>query len=169
MREEFREHCKCYKKGQLLVCEENHQELRLETKRASFWKIKIDGGVRKEGSSNKKCDFLIIEEEKEKIWIYVELKGEDLKKAYKQILDTFKLYEEKDKINYAAVVSSSSLKIPQEDTKNQNKENKSRKKLLKIAAFKTLKNKGFIMLRGRKVMKLEYSYENTENPIKKIN
>lgn len=157
MREEFREHCECYKKDQILTCEENHRELRLKTKRASFWKIKIDGGVRKEGSSNKKCDFLIMEEKKEKIWIYVELKGEDLKKAYKQILDTFNLYKEEDKINYAAVVPSRVPRIPKEQTIIQEIETKFRKQ-----GFK----KSFIK---EKVLELEYSYENTENPIKKIN
>lgn len=141
MREEFLKHFELFGKNKILSCEEKSKKLYLHTKEASFYKIKIDGGVIQD-SVNKKCDFIIIEKEKENIWIYVELKGNKLAQAYEQILKTFNQYKGNDTtINYAAIVLSSCPKVT---PKIQNI-----KKKLKDQGFKNLFQKG-------QIIRLEY-------------
>lgn len=151
MREEFLENSKLYKKNETLCCEEKGKKLYLDTEEASFYRIKIDGGIiKKDNNTSKRCDFIVIEKENENIWIYVELKGNKLDEAYKQILETFNKYKENNTINYAAIVSS---RCPKEDTGIQNM-----KKKFKKLGFKELFQKG-------QQLKLIYLNKNIDNPI----
>lgn len=106
-----------------LVCKENHRAFRLDTNGAIFLKIKLDDG---QDDENKKCDYLIAKDTKD-IQIFVELKGNKVAKAFKQI---FTSYENRDYIKnlqvsyYAAIVCS---KFPQRDTTIQNLQRKANK------------------------------------------
>lgn len=107
----------CSKK---IVCEENHRKFTFHTNNFEFYKIKIDGDVEK-NTTTKKCDFLVIKKDTEDIEIFIELKGSDIKKAYKQIITSYKKYSDKSKNPklYAAIVTS---KYPARDSSIQNKQ-----------------------------------------------
>lgn len=152
MKEELKKYATIYSKE--IVCEENHRKFIIHAGCSEFYKIKIDGYVEK-NTKNKKCDFLIIKEDKEKedIEIFIELKGKKVKDAFNQIIESCKKYTDNTKKPklYAAIVTS---KCPSNDTFRQhveilfNKEN--------IVPF--IKNK---------IIKTEYI--STSNEIKKIN
>ena len=93
----------CSKK---IVCEENHRKFTFHTNNFEVYKIKIDGDVKKDT---------------EDIEIFIELKGSDIKKAYKQIITSYKKYSDKSKNPklYAAIVTS---KYPARDSSIQNKQ-----------------------------------------------
>lgn len=116
----------CFKK---IVCEENKIEFILNANGFEFYKIKIDGDVEK-NTKNKKCDFLIIKEDKEKgdIEIFIEFKGKKIKDAYNQIIASYPKYSDsrKNPQLYAAIVTS---KCPASDTFRQNVEFYSIKKI----------------------------------------
>ena len=108
----------CSKK---IVCEENHRKFTFHTNNFEFYKIKIDGNIER-NTKNKRCDFLVIKKDTEDIEIFIELKGSDIKKAYEQIITSYKKYSDKSKNPklYAAIVTS---KYPSKDTSIQNKQN----------------------------------------------
>lgn len=151
MREDFLPHATLYEKNKILICEEKNKKLYLHTKEANFYRVKIDGGV-EQGNLNKKCDFILIKEDK-KIWIYTELKGSKIGEAYQQILKTFEKYKEKEAINYTAIVLK---RCPKMDTSIQNIQIK-------------LKEKGFKELfQKEKNLCLVYVDKDKQKPIKII-
>ncbi|EPI3301443.1 hypothetical protein ACS5VQ_001416, partial [Campylobacter jejuni] len=92
------------------VCEEKQSRFVLLISCEAFiYKIKLDDGYFNKNDKNKKCDFMLIENNK-KIAIYVEPKGKDLVTAYQQILSSANHFEREEnyKINkkYCCVVNS---------------------------------------------------------------
>lgn len=153
MKQELKMHAEIYSKK--LVCEENKNGVKfiLYANGFEFYKIKIDGDVEK-NTATKKCDFLVIKKDKEDIEIFIELKGSDIKKAYEQIITSYKKYSDNNKNPklYAAIVVS---KYPSRDTSIQNKQ----KELAKIfKSFPFVKNNN-----------LEVKYNSEDNIIEKVN
>ncbi|HDZ5018445.1 TPA: hypothetical protein RTG91_001269 [Campylobacter jejuni] len=99
-----------YENKQTIVCEEKQSKFALLIYCEAFvYKVKLDNGYFSNNVGNRKCDFMLIENNKE-IAIYVELKGKDLATAYKQILSSANHLEREEnyKINkkYCCVVNS---------------------------------------------------------------
>ena len=119
-----------------IVCEENHRKFILYANGFGFYKIKIDGDV-EINTKNKKCDFLVIKQEKEDIEIFIELKGSDIKKAYEQIITSYKKYSDKSKQPklYAAIVAS---KYPSKDSSIQSKQKNLREYLKEFHLLKII-------------------------------
>lgn len=153
MKEELKKYATIYSKE--IVCEENNRKFILHASRSKFYKIKIDGYVEK-NTKNKKCDFLIIKEDKEKedIEIFIELKGKKVKDAFNQIIESCKKYTDNTKKPklYAAIVTS---QFPSKDTSIQNKQ-KELTKIFKRVPF--IKNNS-----------LEVKYNPECNTIEKVN
>lgn len=106
-----------------LVCKENGKIFRLYTNGIKFDKIKLDDG---QNNECKKCDYLITKQTKD-IQIFVELKGNKIAKAYRQILVSYDNIERIKNLQvkyYAAIVSS---RFPQQDTTIQNLQRKANK------------------------------------------
>ncbi|WP_302368603.1 hypothetical protein [Brachyspira aalborgi] len=153
MKPELEMHAEIYSKK--LVCGEKKNGVKfiLYANGFEFYKIKIDGDVEK-NTTTKKCDFLVIKKDTENIEIFIELKGSDIKKAYEQIITSYKKYSDKSKNPklYAAIVSS---KCPSRDTSIQNKQ----KELAKIF-------KSFLFVKNND-LEVKYNFEN--NTIEKVN
>lgn len=116
MIEEFREYSETPKTQ--VSCKEQGKEFLLISTQDLFYKVKVDGGL--DNSQESKCDYLIIKASDDSIWLYVELKGKDIKKAFEQIEATHNKY--KDIINqtrkfYGAIVAS--RVAPKTTTKQQ--------------------------------------------------
>ncbi len=79
-RRQIAPHLEIYGENEVLKCEEG-RKFYLETKNASFIKVKIDGGVEPNGMAPKKCDYMVIKNEIEDIEIFIELKGNKIKDA----------------------------------------------------------------------------------------
>lgn len=103
-----------------LVCKENHRVFRLYTNGVAFSKTKLDDG---QDSKHKKCDYLITKNTKD-IQIFIELKGNQVANAFRQILTSYentKCIENLQVKYYAAIVCS---RFPQRDTTIQNLQRK---------------------------------------------
>ncbi|MCR5313678.1 MAG: hypothetical protein K6E54_08605 [Bacteroidaceae bacterium] len=74
--------------------------------------LKVDGGMI-EDASRQKCDYLVIQLE-DKISIFVELKGSDVKHAFEQLTETINSMHNnlKDHSVYARVVCSTKQNVP---------------------------------------------------------
>lgn len=99
-----------YKNKQTIVCEEGQSKFTLLISCEAFvYKVKLDNGYFSNNDGNKKCDFMLIEDNKE-VAIYIELKGKELAIAYQQILSSANYFEKEKyyKINkkYCCVVNS---------------------------------------------------------------
>lgn len=106
-----------------LVCKENGKIFRLYTNGIKFDKIKLDDG---QNNECKKCDYLITKQTKD-IQIFVELKGNKIAKAYRQILvsyDNIECIKNLQVKYYAAIVCQ---RFPQQDTTIQNLQRKANK------------------------------------------
>lgn len=137
--------CKKYKCNQKLICEEKKKTLYLQTSSEQFTRIKVDSGIIND-SSIKKCDFIIVTTNKDKIIMYVELKGRDIKMAYEQIISTYNyIKKQHNKMryqnSYAIIIHSSS---PKTLTKQQNIDNK-------------LRNLGLRLIKGNSPLELKYN------------
>ncbi|EGF1228631.1 hypothetical protein IB030_000090 [Campylobacter jejuni] len=116
-----------YKNKQTIVCEEKQSKFTLLIYcKASVYKVKLDNGYFSNNVDNKKCDFMLIENNKE-IAIYIELKGKNLATAYKQILSSANHFEREEnyKINkkYCCVVNSKINAIDKNSIKIRRLEN----------------------------------------------
>ena len=153
MKPKLEMHAEIYSKE--IVCEENHRKFILHANGFKFYKIKIDSDV-EINTENKKCDFLVIKQEKEDIEIFIELKGKKIKYAFNQIIESYQKYSNKSKNPklYAAIVTSENRK-PNKDTLIQNK----KKELAKI-----FKSNIFV-----KNNNLEVKYNFDNNAIEKVN
>lgn len=151
MKEELKEYAKTCSKE--IVCKENNRKFILHASCSKFYKIKIDGDVEK-NTKNKKCDFLIIKEDKEDIEIFIELKGKKIKDAFNQIKASYKKYSDmyRNPKLYAAIVTS---QFPSKDTSIQNKQ-KELTEIFKRVPF--IKNNS-----------LEVKYNPEGNTIEKVN
>lgn len=127
--ETARQHVTSFSASKKLVCEENNKKFILNTEKGSFYKIKLDGGIKKKGSEGKKVDFIVVDIDNS-IEAYIELKGSDVRGALKQISDTFKDYKQHNSNNkcYAYVVSSGS-RIPKNSSSITNEIDKLAKML----------------------------------------
>ncbi len=106
-----------------LVCKENGKIFKLYTNGIEFDKIKLDDG---QNNEHKKCDYLITKQTKD-IQIFVELKGNKIAKAYRQILASYDNIERIKNLQvkyYAAIVCQ---RFPQKDTTIQNLHKKANK------------------------------------------
>ena len=103
-------------RGNIVACEEYGKKLSLDCNGETFFKIIIDGGAELCNSTNRRCDFMIINDD-ESIEIYVELKGQDIVHAANQIIETIKKYGLDQAIKYSVIVTSS---IPRNNTALQN-------------------------------------------------
>lgn len=108
MNKRFSYECIASPSGNVVVCDENGRKAELNCSGEKFNKVKIDGCVEPSNGKNLRCDFIIIKEG-EDIEIYVELKGQDIKKAARQIEETLKAYGSSSAAKYAAIATS---KIP---------------------------------------------------------
>ena len=146
-------HLQIYNENEVLKCEEN-RKFYLETKNASFIKIKIDGGVEPNGIAPEKCDYMVIKNEVEDIEIFIELKGSDIKKAMNQLITTYDKYAMKNPNikHYPAIVFSH---YPSENTSIQ----VAKKELKEKFKNNLLKHKDILKTR----------YDSKTNEIVKIN
>lgn len=112
MRQEFIQHSEI--SNDKIICKEKGRTFHLHTGNASFAKVKIDGGVVTKNTSELRCDYLIIKQKIEDIEIFVELKGNDIKYAYKQIIASYNNYASKSENikHYAVIVASYIPKTP---------------------------------------------------------
>lgn len=133
-----------------LVCQENGKIFRLYTNGIEFSKIKLDNG---QNNERKKCDYLIVKSTND-IQIFIELKGNKIATAYRQILASYDDVNRAKNLQvkyYAAIVSS---KYPQQDTTIQTLQRKAKK----IFAEIFIKNK-----------EIQTQYNSTNNSIEKTN
>lgn len=115
----FTPHSTQYNPNSTLNCAENNKKFELKTNSVSFVRVKIDGGV-EQNTSNKKCDYLIIKEIAEDIEIFVELKGENIQNAYKQIIQSYARYANQNaNVKHYAIIVTSHIS-PNERTTLQN-------------------------------------------------
>ena len=114
----FAPHSTQYNPNSTLNCAENNKKFELKNNSVSFVRVKIDGGV-EQNTSNKKCDYLIIKET-EDIEIFVELKGENIQNAYKQIIQSYARYANQNaNVKHYAIIVTSHIS-PNERTTLQN-------------------------------------------------
>lgn len=153
MRQEFIQHSEI-SSNKIIECKEKGSTFYLHTGNASFAKVKIDGGVVAKNTSELRCDYLIIKQEIEDIEIFVELKGNKITKATKQLIASYDKYANKQPNikHYACIVSS---RYPQEDTSMQ----KAKTKLME-----KFRQKPYI-----KNEKLEVKYNQAKNKIQRAN
>lgn len=133
-----------------LVCQENGKIFRLYTNGIKFDKIKLDDG---QNNECKKCDYLITKQTKD-IQIFIELKGNKIAKAYKQILASYNDINRAKNLqvkSYAAIVCQ---RFPQKDTTIQTLHKKANKIFVEIF----IKNK-----------EIQAQYNSTNNSIEKTN
>lgn len=108
MRKDFEKHSEPYVKNQKLKCSESGKIFYLNTQDACFARVKIDEGVVSKGTSQTRCDYLVIKQGVEDIEIFVELKGDDIKRAKEQLVATYKDYATttNDVKHYPVIVTS---------------------------------------------------------------
>lgn len=87
----------------ILVCEEKSKKFILDTNGSNFSKEKLDDNM---GNSNRECDYLITNNSQH-IQIFVELKGNKVEYAFKQILSSYQRYKTQNSKAFAGIVSSS--------------------------------------------------------------
>ena len=90
----------------ILVCEEKSKKFILDTNGFSFSKEKLDDEM---DNSSKECDYLITNDSQH-IQIFVELKGNKVEYAFKQILSSYQKYKAQNSKAFVGIVSSSSPK-----------------------------------------------------------
>ncbi|MBG2839202.1 MULTISPECIES: hypothetical protein [Proteus] len=77
----------CTKKMGNISLSEQRSSLLIANKGCCMYEIKIDGGLIPYQVGQKKCDYLVIRDSDKK-YIFIELKGTDIKKAMAQIICT---------------------------------------------------------------------------------
>lgn len=87
----------------ILVCEEKSKKFILDTNGFNFSKEKLDDNM---GNLNRECDYLITNNSQH-IQIFVELKGNKVEYAFKQILSSYQRYKTQNSKAFAGIVSSS--------------------------------------------------------------
>lgn len=152
MRQEFIQYSKI--SNDEIICKEKGRTFHLHTNNASFAKVKIDGGVVAENTSELRCDYLIIKQKTEDIEIFVELKGNKITKAMEQLIASYDKYANKrpKTKHYACIVSS---RYPQKDTSIQ---------IAEAKLMKKFRQKPYI-----KNEKLEVKYNQAKNEIQRAN
>lgn len=101
--------------GGTIVCEEHYKKILFDCNGETFHKVIIDGGVVSNNTNELRCDFMIIQDD-ESIELYIELKGQDIAHAAKQILQTIKNHgSQRAKKRYTAIVTSSTT-APRKNT-----------------------------------------------------
>ncbi|CUU39805.1 MULTISPECIES: hypothetical protein [Helicobacter] len=153
MREDFLNHSRLYLENQVLSCEEKSKKFQLETQQARFYLINIDGEI-ENNTEDRKCDFLVIKETSEDIWIYVELKGNKIKDACEQVQATYNRYQPPNALKYIAIVAS---RFPKGDTSIQRLKAYAKKMGFKEVFYK------------ERILELAYDTNDLRNPIKKTN
>ncbi|MBF7044718.1 hypothetical protein [Campylobacter volucris] len=99
--EQFIDKNECYDKT--LVCEDK-VKLTLKCNKREFYKVLIDTkDTSKLKNEITRCDYVIATTDLKDIIIYVELKGEDLQKAFDQISNTHNFLNEKFGKRYIAI------------------------------------------------------------------
>lgn len=96
--------------GSIISITNNNKTLKLYCENKSFYKIELDnyaGGPLLE-HNEVRCDYILYNKDKN-LALFVELKGGDIKKAFKQIIDTNKKFGEQVRKKYVAIVYKSSL------------------------------------------------------------
>lgn len=89
-----------------IVCEEHNKKILFDCNGEIFYKVIIDGGVVSNNTTELRCDFMVIQDD-ETIELYVELKGQDIAHAVKQIIQTIKNHGSKRaRKRYTAIVTS---------------------------------------------------------------
>ena len=95
----------------------------LNTSRAKYWKVKIDGEVYKKGSPNERCDYYVEHSEKHNEY-FIELKGTHIDKAYSQLKtsicefsEIFRLHKKNVETVLRAIIVP--MKYPQNGTDAQ--------------------------------------------------
>lgn len=95
---------KCF--DHLLSCEEKGQKFKIQPPKKStetFCRIKVDGCLISNDSSQKRCDFIFRRCTNEEIY-FVELKGKDVKKAFAQIKSSIEFFRPKLEFKQEQVV-----------------------------------------------------------------
>lgn len=104
-------------KGTIISIKENNKQIIFDCGCADFYQIKLDDFIDNILAHNQtRCDYILYEND-EKLALFIELKGKDLEKSFKQILSTSIFVENVDK-KYAAIIYKGG--IPQAQTKIQN-------------------------------------------------
>lgn len=85
--------CKPYREGKLQTftsSENGCTHVGKNIDRNKVRQFKVDGQVLRAGDADSRCDYLLLNDEKQSSY-YIELKGSDLKKAIQQIEDTISM------------------------------------------------------------------------------
>ena len=148
------QHITSFSTSKKLVCEENNKKFILNTEKGSFYRIKLDGGIKKRGSKGKKADFIFVYINNS-IEAYIELKGSDVRGALKQIGETFQEYKQHNSSNkcYAYVVSSGS-RIPKNSSSLTNEIDKLAKMLKRKPIIATNQIEISYSLEGHEFIKM---------------
>lgn len=83
---DFDTHCESPRK--IVVMEENGRELKLTSPNDCIEKVQVDGGLLPADAQPKKCDYVAVVRG-EKLLCYVEIKGQKVYEAAKQLISTF--------------------------------------------------------------------------------
>lgn len=98
-----------------IVCEEHRKKILFDCNGETFYKVIIDGGVVSNNTTELRCDFMVVQDD-ETVELYIELKGQDIAHAAKQILQTIKNHSSKKaRKRYTAIVTSSTT-APRKNT-----------------------------------------------------
>lgn len=96
--------------GGTIVCEEHYKKTLFDCNGETFHKVIIDGGVVSNNTTELRCDFMVVQDD-ETVELYIELKGQDIAHAAKQILQTIKNHgSQRAKKRYTAIVTSTTPK-----------------------------------------------------------
>lgn len=96
--------------GGTIVCEEHKKKILFDCNGETFHKVIIDGGVVSNNTTELRCDFMVIQDN-ETIELYIELKGQDIAHATKQIIQTIKNHgSQRARKRYTAIVTSTTPK-----------------------------------------------------------
>lgn len=105
--------------GNIISLKENNKTLKLYCDNKSFYKIKLDNyaGGPLLGHNELRCDYILYNKDKN-LALFVELKGGDIKKAFKQIIDTNKKFGDQVHKKYVAIVYKSSIPRARDSIQN---------------------------------------------------
>ena len=138
--------------NKIISCKENNKTLNFDCSKTYFYKIHLDCSEHRHLlKDNQRCDYAILSENKD-IVILIELKGNDIKKAYNQIFEIKKNFCQNIQQIYGAIVCN---KVPSAGTDKQNLP-RLWKKIAKTDLF--IKEK-----------QLQLKYNNTKNFVEKVN
>ncbi|WP_051420629.1 hypothetical protein [Helicobacter pametensis] len=113
----------CELGGQLIVCEEKKKKFQLRIdNNESFYKAKLDDCIEKKKNDAIRCDYIIFNQDRSRA-IFLELKGNDLKKAVDQIEASLKRYPQlgtQEKI--LCIISSRGIPVKTDEQKPEHRE-----------------------------------------------